>query len=190
MNINILYIYILFMAFKRETLKKPTANKKSVNGPSKVNVWTSKRVDEWMKDYAEGIIHKESPWADGVVGVRNPNLIFEYTQEEIEEITKCANDIIYFANNYCYCLQGSKGYQPIVLRDYQVEMLSSYVNNRFSICCSSRQIGKCSFNSYINTVDSEGNENEVTLNDVYTKFKKHTILSKIKLYLYKLYKKL
>lgn len=178
------------MAFKRETLKKPAANKKSVNGPSKVNVWTSKRVDEWMKDYAEGIIHKESPWADGVVGVRNPNLIFEYTQEEIEEITRCANDIIYFANNYCYCLQGSKGYQPIVLRDYQVEMLSSYVNNRFSICCSSRQIGKCFFGGTV-YINNNGECKEIPINELFYEVdSKKSFISKLKKCLYKLYKKL
>lgn len=105
-------------------------------------VWTTQRVDEWMKDYSEGLVHKETPWADGVIGVRNPDIVFEYTQEEIEELTKCANDIIYFANKYCYCLQGSKGYRPITLRDYQEDMLESYDKNRFSITLSCRQIGK------------------------------------------------
>lgn len=105
-------------------------------------VWTTKRVDEWMKDYSEGLVHKEAPWSDGVIGVRNPDIVFEYTQDEIEELTKCANDIIYFANKYCYCLQGSKGYRPITLRDYQEDMLESYDKNRFSITLSCRQIGK------------------------------------------------
>lgn len=105
-------------------------------------VWTTKRVDEWMRDYSEGLVHKETPWADGVIGVRNPDIVFEYTTEEIEELTKCANDIIYFANKYCYCLQGSKGYRPITLRDYQEEMLSNYDKNRFNITLSCRQIGK------------------------------------------------
>ena len=116
--------------------------KKKNNNVKKNIVWTSKRVDDWMKDYAEGIIHKSSPWADGVIGVRNPDIVFEYTQEEISELSKCANDIIYFANNYCYCMQGSSGYQPITLRDYQEEMLKSYCNNRFCCTLSARQCGK------------------------------------------------
>lgn len=123
------------MAIKRNMTPKNTPKGKNI-------IWTTKRVDEWMSDYAQGIIHKDSPWADGVIGVRNPNLVFEYTPEEIEEITKCANDILYFAENYGYCLQGSKGYQPIKLRDYQEEMLYSYTHNRFSISLTSRQIGK------------------------------------------------
>lgn len=123
--------------------KKKTENNKHSNTVTKKNVvWTSKRVDSWMKDYSEGVIHKDNPWLDGTIGVRNPSLVFEYTPKEIEELTKCAEDIMYFANNYCYCLQGSRGYQPLTLRDYQEEMLTSYANNRFSICCASRQIGK------------------------------------------------
>ena len=116
---------------------------KTKNSQIKKNsVWTSKKVDAWMKDYAEGIIHKDNPWLDGAIGIRNPNIVFEYTAEEIEEITKCASDIIYFANNYCYCLHGSRGYQPLRLRDYQEEMVRAYDKYRFCISLSSRQIGK------------------------------------------------
>lgn len=108
----------------------------------KTSIWSTKKVDAWMKDYAEGILHRESPWLDGVIGLKKPDLPFEYTQEEIVELTKCANDIIYFANKYCYCMQGSKGYQHITLRDYQEDMLKNYEDNRFNITLSCRQIGK------------------------------------------------
>ena len=119
------------------------AKKESIKPQRKKNiVWTSKRIDSWMKDYSEGVFHKDTPWADGVVGVRTPNIVFEYTPEEIEEITKCAGDIKYFANTYCYCMQGSRGYQPLTLRDYQEEMIEAYDKNRFCITLSSRQIGK------------------------------------------------
>lgn len=164
---------------------KKTTSKQS----AKSTVWTTKRVDSWMKDYANGVIHKDNPWLDGQIGIRNPNIVFEYTPEEIEELTKCAGDILYFANNYCYCLHGNKGYQPITLRDYQEEMLEGYSTNRFSITCSSRQIGKCSFNSFINIIDNN-KTCDTTIDELYLQNKKKTVLSKIKLYLYKLYKKL
>lgn len=105
-------------------------------------VWSTKNVDNWMKDHAEGIFHKDNPWLDGQVGIKRSGLSFEYTQDEIEELTKCASDVIYFANNFGYCLHGNNGYQPITLRDYQEEMLRSYFENRFTICCASRQVGK------------------------------------------------
>ena len=62
--------------------------------------WSTKTVDSWMMDHAEGTFHKENPWLDGQVGVKRAGLLFDYTQEEIEELTKSANDVIYFANNY------------------------------------------------------------------------------------------
>lgn len=154
----------------------------------KKTVWSTKKVDDWMRDYAEGIAHKDSPWLDGMIGIRDPNIVFEYTPEEIQELTKCANDIFYFANNYGYCLQGTKGYQPLKLRDYQEEMLESYVNNRFSISLTSRQTGKCSI---INELELQQNENNFHkyIEDVYYE-KKDGILSRIKHFLMKIYRKL
>ena len=119
-----------------------TSKKQTEKTKKKNIVWSTKRVDEWMADYAEGIMRKESPWADGSIGVRNADIVFEYTPEEIIELKRCADDILYFANKYCYCLQGSKGYQPITLRKYQEEMLNSYDENRFNVVLSCRQIGK------------------------------------------------
>ena len=104
--------------------------------------WSTKLVDSWMRDHADGTFHKENPWLDGQVGVKKAGLSFEYTNEEIEELTKSANDVIYFANHFGYCLHGSQGYKPITLRDYQEEMLKSYTNYRFTCCMSSRQVGK------------------------------------------------
>lgn len=120
----------------------PVSSKKKTPSQTKKTVWSTKKVDEWMRDYADGITHRDNPWLDGMIGIRNPNIVFEYTEEEIQELTKCANDIFYFANKYGYCLQGTKGYQPLTLRDYQEEMLDAYVKNRFNITLSCRQIGK------------------------------------------------
>jgi hypothetical protein len=118
------------------------AFEKQQQGVKKNITWSTKLVDDWMKDHAEGEFHKESPWLDGQVGVKKAGLLFDYTPEEIEELTKSANDVIYFANHFGYCLHGSQGYKPITLRDYQEEMLTSYTNNRFTCCMSSRQVGK------------------------------------------------
>lgn len=159
--------------------------KKDQKKTTKNTVWTSKRVDSWMKDYAEGVVHKDNPWLDGQIGVRNPNIVFEYTPEEIEELTKCASDIIYFANNFCYCLHGSKGYQPLTLRDYQEEMLRGYQDNRFSITCASRQIGKCFFDGEI-----EVNGEKKNINDLYTENTKKSFIQRMKVFLYKMYRKL
>ena len=150
--------------------------------------WTSKRVDAWMKDYANGHIRKDNPWADGMIGIKKPDLLFEYTAEEIQEVTKCAQDIIYFANNYCYCMQGGKGYQPLTLRDYQEDMLRNYSKNRFNICLSARQSGKCTFGVRTTLKQRENNFHKY-IEDVYLDRKKG-FLYRIKQFLFNIYRKL
>ena len=150
--------------------------------------WTSKRVDAWMKDYANGHIRKDNPWADGMIGIRKPELLFEYTPEEIQEVTKCAQDIIYFANNYCYCMQGGKGYQPLTLRDYQENMLREYSKNRFNCTLAARQIGKCSFGVSLTTRQAGVNFHKY-IEDVYLDRKKG-FLYRIKQFLFNIYNKL
>lgn len=150
--------------------------------------WTSKRVDAWMKDYANGHIRKDNPWADGMIGIKKPDLLFEYTAEEIQEVTKCAQDIIYFANNYCYCMQGGKGYQPLTLRDYQEDMLRNYSKNRFNICLSARQSGKCTF-AVSTTLKQRENNFHKYIEDVYLDRKKG-FLYRIKQFLFNIYRKL
>ena len=150
--------------------------------------WTSKRVDAWMKDYANGHIRKDNPWADGMIGIKKPDLLFEYTPEEIQEVTKCAQDIIYFANNYCYCMQGGKGYQPLTLRDYQEDMLRNYSKNRFNICLSARQSGKCTFGARTTLQQSEKNFHKY-IEEIYLDRKKG-FLYRIKKILFNIYNKL
>ena len=62
--------------------------------------WSTQIVDNWLRDHADGTFHKENPWLDGQVGIKRAGLSFEYTPEEIQELTKSANDVIYFANHY------------------------------------------------------------------------------------------
>ena len=157
--------------------------------PIKKNVvWSTKAMESWMADHAEGTFHKENPWLDNQVGVKRAGLLFDYTPEEIQELTKSANDVIYFANHYGYCMHGSQGYKPITLRDYQEEMLHSYADNRFTCCMSSRQVGKCFFNGKIYLKQNEKNFHKY-IEDVYYERGKG-FLSWIKHLLLKVYRKL
>lgn len=157
--------------------------------PIKKNVvWSTKAMESWMADHAEGTFHKENPWLDNQVGVKRAGLMFDYTPEEIEELTKSANDVIYFANHYGYCMHGTQGYKPITLRDYQEEMLHSYADNRFTCCMSSRQVGKCFFNGKIYLKQNEKNFHKY-IEDVYYERGKG-FLSWIKHLLLKVYRKL
>ena len=156
--------------------------------PIKKNVvWSTKAMESWMADHAEGTFHKENPWLDNQVGVKRAGLLFDYTPEEIQELTKSANDVIYFANHYGYCMHGSQGYKPITLRDYQEEMLHSYADNRFTCCMSSRQVGKCFFNGKIYLQQNNKNFHKY-IEDVYYERGKG-FLSWIKHLLLKVYRK-
>lgn len=66
-----------------------------------------------------------------------------YTIDHIEEYKKCKEDIFYFAENYYYILDLDKGMIKIQLRDYQKDMIKSFVENRNTIVLASRQVGKC-----------------------------------------------
>jgi hypothetical protein len=77
----------------------------------------------------------------------NPNLPKEdykhaFSQKEIDEFIKCANDPVYFACTYMRIINVDHGLMPFEMWDFQKEMLTSFHENRFSICKLPRQVGK------------------------------------------------
>lgn len=65
-----------------------------------------------------------------------------FTQEQIEEYIKCANDPMYFAEKYIKIVHVDHGLIPIVLYDYQKDMMKAIQSNRQVVCNFSRQCGK------------------------------------------------
>lgn len=104
-------------------------------------VWTTDRVNQLMADIEEGIDTKVTPFWDGKPEWRAANIVFEYTPDELDEIKKCASDILYFANKFCFAMTDN-GVQHITLRDYQEDMLRDMQDNNKSIILAPRQIGK------------------------------------------------
>jgi hypothetical protein len=103
--------------------------------------WTSIKVEQLMIALEEGYKPKATPFYEGNPNLRKGNIVFEYTQDEINEIKRCAKDIVYFANTYCTVMTDD-GLQRIVLRPYQERMLRQFAAERFNVCLASRQIGK------------------------------------------------
>lgn len=66
----------------------------------------------------------------------------EWTREMVQEWKRCRDDIVYFAENYCYITHVDEGTIRISLRDYQKRMLRAVAENRLSINLLSRQLGK------------------------------------------------
>ena len=103
--------------------------------------WTSIKVEKLMLALDEGYKPKSTPFYEGNPNLRKGNIVFNYTDEEIREIKKCAKDIVYFANTYCTVMT-DHGLQTINLRPYQEEMLRQFQAERFNVCLASRQVGK------------------------------------------------
>lgn len=79
--------------------------------------------------------------------LNNPNLPavdaeFEYTAEMVKDIKKCAQNILYFAENFFYIVSLDEGKQTIDLHLCQKRVLRKMRDNRFFILLASRQIGK------------------------------------------------
>jgi hypothetical protein len=77
----------------------------------------------------------------------NPNLPREdwkhaFTQKEMDEFIKCADDPVYFACTYMRIINVDHGLMPFRMWDFQKDMLMKFHNNRFSICKLPRQVGK------------------------------------------------
>lgn len=66
----------------------------------------------------------------------------EYTVEQIQELQRCAEDVVYFCKKYVKVRHPVRGSIPFVLYPYQEKMMKLYQENRFSVVLSARQTGK------------------------------------------------
>ena len=77
--------------------------------------------------------------------IKKPNKIESFTEQQIREIALCADPVTgpqYFLDNYFYIQHPTKGrirYKPF---EYQVRLVDSYHNYRYSISLMPRQTGK------------------------------------------------
>lgn len=77
----------------------------------------------------------------GNVNLLNAGEKLEYTEEQINEIIKCANDYEYFIYNYVY-IKTKKGLEKPEVRPYQKRILSKIHNNNRCLGMAGRQCGK------------------------------------------------
>ena len=108
------------------------------------NFWSSAKVERLVYDAEEnGIDYKDvdNPFHENDPELRKGNILFEYTEWELEEMRKCAEDVVYFANKYCHVMT-DEGIRQILLRDYQIQILNQYQHNRKNVFVSPRQSGK------------------------------------------------
>lgn len=112
-------------------------------------IWSSTSLDLALKGIEQGKKLIANPFYENNTKLLKGDLVFERTQEEINEWKRCKNDILYFAEKYCK-LMTPEGIKNVKLRDYQKNYLRHLEDNRLSIYLACRQCGKC--NSLITKV--------------------------------------
>jgi hypothetical protein len=106
--------------------------------------------------------------------IKTPHKSQHWNNEQILEFVKCADPVtgpLHFMQNYFYIQHPVKGkllYEPF---SYQVGLIDTYHNYRFSINLLSRQMGKClGANTIINIKNNRtGKEYEIPIG-VYFEF--------------------
>ncbi|HRO65910.1 MAG TPA: terminase large subunit, partial [Candidatus Dojkabacteria bacterium] len=69
-------------------------------------------------------------------------VFIDYTPEQLVELDKCQNDIFYFAEKYFHIVNLDKGKMPIELYPAQRDAIQAVLDNKMTIICASRQVGK------------------------------------------------
>jgi len=103
-------------------------------------IWSTKSLNIAVDAIKKGLPLKVNPFIGNNTKLLKPELVFNRTEEEVEDYVKCMNDVIYFASK-CFIMT-PEGLQPCHLRDYQIDYLRHLENNRFSIFLACRQAGK------------------------------------------------
>jgi len=153
-------------------------------------VFSTPYVESVTKKLDDGfqVSRTENPFFSNMQDIRREGLSFRMSNDELDHYIKCKLDVKYFANNFCKVKVEDGSYRTIKLRDYQLDILDMYDDNKFSILLSARQTGKCvdmvtSVLAYDKLTETLI---EIPLYELYFKYKKNrTIFDKLKYILYK-----
>lgn len=78
----------------------------------------------------------------GNTNIKRAGAPVNLTQEQVDEWFKCADDPIYFAEQYIKIVHVDDGLIPIELYDFQKDIITAFKENRKSAINTSRQAGK------------------------------------------------
>lgn len=82
---------------------------------------------------------------DGYLGnarLKRTGTELSYTEEQVIETAKCADDPVYFIKNYVKIVNVDHGLVPFDMWDFQEDMVRTFHENRFTIAKMPRQVGK------------------------------------------------
>jgi len=166
-------------------------------------LWTSKLIEQTLENLRINGQADLSAFHRGDIELKDADIYFQLTPEEIDEFHLCSQDIVYFVEKYCRFLTDS-GRKLVKLRDYQKRILRAIAQESWSdkykefipdvrnlIMMQARQSGKCFFNGDIIIQYPSGELFKIPISLFYYMLKgKLTILEKIKIKLIMLYIKL
>lgn len=109
-------------------------------------IWSTNALTIALKALEQGKKLIANPFYENNTRLLKGDLVFQRTQDEIDEWIKCKNDILYFAEKYCK-LMTPEGVKNIQLRDYQKRYLKHLEDNRLSIYLACRQCSKTTMSS-------------------------------------------
>lgn len=138
--------------------KKTAFQQKEANKHN--STWTTLKVQELIVQLDEGYQPQITPFWEGAMEWRAPNIVFEHTAEEFDELKRCADDVVYFANNYAYAMT-DYGVEQITLRSYQEDVMRDFADTRWrhNVFLSPRQSGKCvEYGTIITIKNAETND--------------------------------
>ena len=104
-------------------------------------IWSTHTLNLALKGIEQGRKLVANPFYEGNTKLLKGDLVFQRTDEEVQEWLRCKNDILYFSEKYCK-LMTPEGIKNIELRDYQKKYLKHLEDNRLSIYLACRQCGK------------------------------------------------
>lgn len=141
------------MAFNDNEIRYNSLDKKAEKEKTS-KVYSTKIINKILEKKKRGIQTDIDCFFHGNIDYRDAGIIFEYTDEELNELLKCSQDCIYFVSKYCKFLNDN-GWTNITLRDYQKDILKLYseekwddklqnyiIANQYIIGLASRQSAK------------------------------------------------
>lgn len=130
-------------------------NDKLKPGQKKRTIFSTKVVEEMIRDMDRGIVYDDNPFFNGDTKYKAANVIFQMTEQEKDEYVKCSASAVYFIEHYVP-FENDHGITLVKLRDYQEDFIHLLCDeywdgeygefmpeNRNVISMQSRQNAKC-----------------------------------------------
>lgn len=92
--------------------------------------------------YVHWVLERISNMAQKNPYIKRANEEHDYSPDQLQELSRCSDDVVYFVRKYCKIQHPVKGEIPFELYPYQETMLRTFAGERLTVVLSARQTGK------------------------------------------------